>query len=48
MRLAADGANVAINYHSSSAGADSAVAEITAAGAERLGTFAEIPHLAQP
>lgn len=32
MRLAADGANVAINYHSSSAGADSAVAEITAAG----------------
>ncbi len=32
LRLAADGANVAINYHASSAGADSAVAEITAAG----------------
>lgn len=32
LRLAADGAHVAINYHSSSAGADSAVAEITAAG----------------
>lgn len=32
MRLAADGASVAINYHSSSAGAESAVAEITAAG----------------
>lgn len=32
MRLAADGANVAINYFSSSDGADSAVAEITAKG----------------
>ena len=32
LRLAQDGANVAINYHSSSAGADSAAAEITAAG----------------
>ena len=32
MRLAADGANVAINYHASSAGAESAVAEIEAAG----------------
>ena len=32
LRLAADGANVAINYHSSSEGADSAVAEIIAAG----------------
>ncbi|MEP5730503.1 MAG: SDR family oxidoreductase [Sulfitobacter sp.] len=32
LRLAADGAKVAINYHSSSEGADSAVAEITAAG----------------
>lgn len=31
-RLAADGANVAINYHSSGAGADSAVAEIAAEG----------------
>lgn len=32
MRLASEGAKVAINYHSSSEGADSAVAEITAAG----------------
>ena len=32
LRLAADGASVAINYHSSSGGADSAVAEIEAAG----------------
>lgn len=32
IRLAADGACVAINYHSSSAGADATVAEITAAG----------------
>jgi 3-oxoacyl-[acyl-carrier protein] reductase len=32
MRLAQAGANVAINYHSSGAGADSAVAEIEAAG----------------
>lgn len=32
MRLAEAGASVAINYHSSSEGADSAVAEITAAG----------------
>lgn len=32
MRLAKEGANVAINYHSSSEGADSAVAEIEKAG----------------
>lgn len=32
MRLASEGAKVAINYHSSSAGAESAVAEIKAAG----------------
>ena len=32
LELAAQGANVAINYHSSSEGADSAVAEIKAAG----------------
>lgn len=32
MRMAQEGANIAINYHSSSEGADSAVAEITAAG----------------
>jgi 3-oxoacyl-[acyl-carrier protein] reductase len=32
LRLAREGANVAINYHASKAGADSAVAEIKAAG----------------
>ena len=32
MRFAEEGTNVAINYHSSSEGADSAVAEIKAAG----------------
>jgi len=36
MRLAASGVSVAINYHSSAAGADSAVAEITAAGGKAL------------
>ncbi len=36
LRLAAAGARVAINYHSSSAGAESAVAEIAAAGGEAL------------
>lgn len=36
MRLAADGAAVAINYHSSSQGAESAVREIEAAGGKAL------------
>ena len=36
MRLAEEGASVAINYHSSSAGADSAVAEIEAAGGKAI------------
>ncbi|MEL7151966.1 MAG: glucose 1-dehydrogenase [Pseudomonadota bacterium] len=36
MRLAQEGAKVAINYHSSSEGADSAVAEIVAAGGAAL------------
>ena len=36
MRLAQAGANVVINYHSSSAGADSAVAEIEAAGGKAI------------
>lgn len=36
LRLAAAGAAVAINYHSSSAGADSAVDEITAAGGRAI------------
>lgn len=34
VRLAAAGASVALNYHSSASGADSAVAEITAAGGQ--------------
>lgn len=36
MRLAQAGANVVINYHSSSAGADSAVSEIEAAGGNAI------------
>lgn len=36
LRLAAAGASVAINYHSSAEGADSAVAEIEAAGGKAL------------
>lgn len=36
MKLAADGAAVAINYHSSSEGADSAVSEIVAGGGKAL------------
>lgn len=36
MGLAAQGANVVINYHSSSEGAESAVAEITAAGGSAI------------
>ena len=36
MRLAAEGANVAINYHSSSDGADSAVAQIVAKGGKAI------------
>lgn len=36
MRLAREGAKVAINYHSSAEGADSAVAEITASGGQAL------------
>ncbi len=36
MALAAEGANVVINYHSSSVGADSAVKEIEAAGGKAL------------
>ncbi len=38
LRLAAAGATVAINYHSSSEGADSAVAEIAAKGGKALAT----------
>ncbi|WP_227268527.1 SDR family NAD(P)-dependent oxidoreductase [Roseobacter weihaiensis] len=36
MALAAEGANVVINYHSSAAGADSAVSDIEAAGGQAI------------
>ncbi len=42
MKLAAEGANVAINYFSSSAGADSAVAEIKAAGGNAFALQADL------
>jgi len=42
MRLAAEGANVAISYHSSSDGADSAVKEITAAGGKAIAVQADL------
>jgi len=42
MRLAAAGANVALSYHSSSDGADSAVAEITANGGKAIAMQADL------
>ncbi|WP_394197423.1 SDR family NAD(P)-dependent oxidoreductase [Litoreibacter albidus] len=42
IRLAEEGANVAINYFSSSEGADSAVAEITAAGGKAFALQADL------
>ncbi len=42
MRLAADGANVAINYHASAEGAESAVEEITAAGGQAIAVQADM------
>lgn len=42
LKLAAEGANVAINYFSSSAGADSAVAEIKAAGGNAFALQADL------
>jgi len=42
LRLAAEGANVAISYHSSSEGADSAVAEITANGGKAIAVQADL------
>lgn len=46
MRLAEEGASVAINYHSSSAGADSAVAEITAAGGKAIAVQGDLTQQA--
>ncbi len=42
MRLAAEGANVAISYHASSKGADSAVAEITSNGGKAIAVQADL------
>lgn len=42
MRLAADGANVTINYHASALGAESAVEEITAAGGHAIAVQADM------
>jgi len=42
MRLAEDGANVAINYHASAEGANSAVEEITAAGGAAIAVQADM------
>lgn len=42
MRLAADGADVAINYHASAEGAESAVEEITAAGGQAIAVQADM------
>ena len=46
MRLAAEGASVAINYHASSAGADSAVAEITEAGGKAFARQGDMTNAA--
>lgn len=47
MRLAEAGASVAINYHSSSDGADSAVAEITAAGGKAFAMQGDMTNMAE-
>ena len=46
IRLAQEGANVAINYHSSSEGADSAVAEITAMGRKAFAMQGDLTNAA--
>jgi 3-oxoacyl-[acyl-carrier protein] reductase len=46
LRLAQAGASVAINYHSSSAGADSAVAEIEAAGGKAFASQGDMTDVA--
>jgi len=42
LRLAAEGANVALSYHASSAGAESAVAEITGNGGKAIAVQADL------
>lgn len=46
LRLAREGASVAINYHSSSTGADSAVAEIIAAGGKAFALQGDMTNAA--
>ncbi len=46
LRLAAEGANVALSYHSSSEGADSAVKEITANGGKAIAVKADLNNQA--
>lgn len=46
LRLAREGANVAINYHSSSAGADSAVEEIKKAGGQAFALQGDMTNAA--
>lgn len=46
LRLAAEGARVAINYHASSAGAESAVAEIIAAGGQAFAMQGDMTNAA--
>jgi 3-oxoacyl-[acyl-carrier protein] reductase len=46
LRLAKDGANVAINYHSSGDGAESAVAEIVAAGGKAFSLQGDMTNAA--
>jgi 3-oxoacyl-[acyl-carrier protein] reductase len=46
LRLAREGASVAINYHSSSTGADSAVAEIIAAGSKAFALQGDMTNAA--
>lgn len=42
IKLAAEGANVALSYHSSSEGADSAVSEITSSGGKAIAVQADL------
>ena len=46
IRLAQEGANIAVNYHSSSEGADSAVAEITAMGRKAFAMQGDLTNAA--
>jgi 3-oxoacyl-[acyl-carrier protein] reductase len=47
LRLAAGGARVVVNYHSSQAGADEVVEQIQAAGGQAIAVQADVSHPAQ-